>query len=257
VPSTIHYTNLSFRLNRTDGAAVWLNGREIFRMNLPANQPLSCLDRATKLMTGDAVHTYYPTNIPVSFLPPGTNVLAVEIHKYSASILPASLSFDLELFGMGDYPPPAPPLSITVDGTDLRLSWPATNNAGFVLFSQPGLVATPSWLPLGGPYILTGGLYEYREPMLLSGPSACYQLFYLGLPSTGPRLGIRVEANAAVLSWGSGFAGFNLETTAALPGTGAWQTLSGPYTLSNGSFQARTSRTSITNEFFRLRRPAL
>ena len=255
VPSTIHYTNLSFRLNRTDGAAVRLNGREVFRMNLPTNQPLSYLDRATTAVSSDAVHTYYQTNIPVLFLPPGTNVLAVEIHKFAP--LMVNLSFDLELFGMGDYPPPAPPLSITVDGTDLRLSWPATNNAGFVLFSQPGLVATPSWLPLGGPYILTGGLYEYREPMLLSGPSACYQLFYLGLPSTGPRLGIRVEANAAVLSWGSGFAGFNLETTAALPGTGAWQTLSGPYTLSNGSFQARTSRTSITNEFFRLRRPAL
>ena len=110
---------------------------------------------------------------------------------------------------------------------------------------------------MGGPYILTGGLYEYREPMLLSGPGTFYQLFYLGLPATGPRLGIRMETNAAVLSWGSGFAGFNLESTTAVSGTGAWQTLSGPYTLSNGSFQARTSRTSISNEFFRLRKPSL
>jgi hypothetical protein len=255
VPSSIHYTNLNFRLNRTDGAAVWLNGREVFRMNLPTNQPLSYLDRATTAVSSDAVHTYYQTNIPVSFLPPGTNVLAVEIHKFAPSLL--SLSFDLELFGMGDYPPPAPPLSITLDGTDVRLCWPATNNAGFVLFSQTGLLPTPSWLPLGGPYILTGGLYEYREPMLLSGPGACYQLFYLGLPSTGPRLGIRMEANAAVLSWGSGFPGFNLENTAALSGPGAWQTLSGPYALNNGIFQARTSRTSISNGFFRLRKPSL
>jgi hypothetical protein len=168
-----------------------------------------------------------------------------------------NLSFDLELFGMGDYPPPAPPLSIVRDGTDVRLRWSATNSAGFVLFSGTDLRETPSWLPLGGPYILTGGLYEYREPILLSGPSTFYRLFYLGLPSTRPRLGIRMETNATVLSWGNGFPGFNLETTTTLSEPGAWETLSGPYTLSNGIFQARTSRTSISNEFFRLRKPSL
>jgi hypothetical protein len=105
--------------------------------------------------------------------------------------------------------------------------------------------------------MLTDGLYEYREPMLLTGPGGFYRLFYLGLPATGPRLDIRMETNTTVLSWGSGFAGFNLESTAAASGTGAWQTLGGPYNLSNGSFQARTPRTSVTNEFFRLRKPSL
>jgi hypothetical protein len=158
---------------------------------------------------------------------------------------------------MGDYPPPAPPVSIARDGTDVHLIWPATNNAGFVLFSGTDLLQTPSWSPLGGPYILTGGLYEYREPMLLSSPSIFYQLLYLGLPATGPRLGIRTETDAAVLSWGSGFAGFNLESTATLSGIPVWQTLSGPYTLSNSSFQARTPRTNNANEYFRLRKPSL
>ena len=255
VPSTIHYTNLNFRLNRTDGAAVWLNGREIFRMNLPANQPLSYLDRAATAVANDGVHTYYQTNIAVSFLPAGTNVLAVEIHKYAPTMV--NLSFDLELFGMGDYPPPAPPLSIIRDGADVRLCWSATNSAGFVLFSGADVLRTSSWLPLGGPYILTGGLYEYREPMLVSGPSTFYRLFYLGLPSARPRLGIRVEADRTALSWGSGFAGFNLETTAALSGPDPWQTLGGPYTLSNGSFQAQTSRAGTSNAFFRLRKPSL
>lgn len=255
VPSTIHYTNLNFRLNRADGAAVWLNGRELFRMNLPTNQPLSYLDRSKTTVAGDAIDTYYQTNVPVSFLPPGANIVAVEIHKYIPSI--PRLSFDLELFGMGDYPPPTPPLSVNLDGTNVHLSWPATNNAGFVLFSGTDLLQTPSWLPLAGPYILNDGLYEYREPMALSGPSIFYRLLYLGVPATGPRLDLRMEANAAVLSWGSGFAGFNLETGPGVSGTGAWQTLSGPYTLSNDSFEARTSRTSITNEFFRLRKPSL
>jgi lysophospholipase L1-like esterase len=254
-PSTIHYTNLNFRLNRADGAAVWLNGRELFRMNLPTNQPLAYQDRSPTPMLTDAVHTYYQTNIPVSFLPPGINVLAVEVHKYAPYM--ASLSFDLELFGMGDYPPPAPPLLITLDGTDVLMRWSATNNAGFVLFSQTAPFPTSSWLPLGGPYILTGGFYEYRDPMPLSRPTIFYRLLYLGLPATGPRLGIDMEANAALLSWGSDFAGFNLETTAALSGSAPWQTVSGPYTLSNGRFQAQTSSTSISNQFFRLRKPSL
>lgn len=255
VCSAIHYTNLNFRVNHADGAAVWLNGRELFRMDLPTNQPLSYLDQAITITGPDAIHTYYQTNIPVSFLPLGTNVLAVEIHKVSP---PApSISFDLELFGMGDYPPPAPPLAITQDGTDVDLRWSATNAAGFVLFSGTNLLQAPSWLPLGGPYMLTGGLYEYREPMLLSGPGTFYRLLYVGLPSTRPQLGIHMGANAAVLSWGSDFAGFNLETTTALSGLGAWQTLSGPYTLSNGTFQVQTSQTGASNAFFRLRKPSL
>ena len=153
-------------------------------------------------MASDGVHTYYSTNIPVSFLPPGTNVLAVEIHKYAPTM--ANLSFDLELFGMGDFPPPIPPLAITREGAEVRLRWPATNNAGFVLFSGTDLLQGVSWSPLGGPYILTDGFYEYGEPLLASGSGAFYRLLYLGLPSTPPRLGIRMETNAAVLSWGMG-----------------------------------------------------
>ncbi len=224
-------------------------------MNLPTNQPLSYLVPATGAMTNEGIHTYYQTNIPVSFLPPGTNVLAVEIHKFSPYV--ASLSFDLELFGMGDHAPPAPALSIFRDGTDLRLRWPATNNAGFALFSGTDLLQSAFWLPVGGPYILTEGFYEYREPMLLSDPILFYRLVYLGPPSVGPRLGIRLEANATMLSWSGACPGFNLETRAALSGSGAWRTLSGPYTLSNGSFQIQNPRTGISDSFFRLRKPTL
>src|SRR5262249_39389801 len=34
VPPNLRYTNLNLRLNRADGAVVWLNGRELFRVNL-------------------------------------------------------------------------------------------------------------------------------------------------------------------------------------------------------------------------------
>jgi lysophospholipase L1-like esterase len=252
VPTTIHCTNLNLRLNRADGAAVWLNGQELFRMNLPANQPLSYLDRATSIAGPDALHAYYETNIAVSFLLPGTNVLAVEVHKVSASA--PSLSFDLELFGMGDYPPPGPRLTVAPDGSDVLVRWSASNSEGFVLFSKADISPTTPWVPLGGPYILTNGFYEYRLP--LPATAVFYRLQYLGLPPTPPQLGIHMGPDM-VLSWGIGFAGFNLETTSALPGTGSWQTVSGPYTLTNWTFQVQTSRSVSSNAFFRLRKPLL
>ena len=185
VSSTVHYTNLNLRLNREHGAVVWLNGREIFRANMPSG-PISFLNYAKAAMALDAQHIYYPTNLPVSFLPAGTNVMAVEIHTYGPSA--AGISFDLELCGMGDYPPPAPPLSASLDGTDVQVRWPATNNAGFILISGTELSETYDWLPLGGPYVLNGGFYEYREPLNVALLRNYYQLRYVGLLAVGPKL---------------------------------------------------------------------
>jgi hypothetical protein len=57
------------------------------------------------------------------------------------------------------------------------------------------------------------------------------------------------------LSWPTDFAGFNLETGASLPATAAWQTIPGPYLLSNGYFGVSVSRTNGPAQFFRLRKP--
>jgi hypothetical protein len=248
----VHYTNLNFRLNRAHGSVVWLNGREVFRANMP-DGPISFLSYSKSALGLDALHIYYPTNIPVSFLPAGTNVMAVEIHMFGPSA--SGISFDLELFGLGDYPPPAPLLSAARDGANVRLRWPATNNAGFILISGTDLADTFGWLPLGGPYLLNGGSYEYTEPVNLALLANYYQLRYVGLPAVGPRLGFRLESNAVVTSWASDFAGFNLETSPALPPAAAWQTVQGPYPLSNGTFQVRVPRSGATNQFFRLRKP--
>ena len=138
-------------------------------------------------------------------------------------------------------------------GGDVLLRWPATNNAGFVLFWSPPSPVT--WLPVGGPYVLDGGFYEYREPLPTNG--RLYGLRYVGLPSNPPQLCLHVDPSAALLAWGSAFAGFNLETTPAVPGFSNWQTVSGPYDLTNGAFQARTPWTAGSNAFFRLCKPLL
>lgn len=178
VPANWHYTNLNLRLNRADGAAVWLNGQEVWRVNLQPG-PLSYLDQATLAVTGDSLHTYFSTNLAVPFLSAGSNVLAVEIHRFSP--VQDALSFDLELFGIGDT---GPPLTASVDGADLVVRWPATNNPGFTLVSGTDLFHKDSWSTLGGPYLLKDGFYEYREPVIPSPGANFYALHYVGLVQT-------------------------------------------------------------------------
>jgi hypothetical protein len=56
-------------------------------------------------------------------------------------------------------------------------------------------------------------------------------------------------------SWPTQFAGFNLETTTDLPPAAIWQTVVGPYILSNGSFGATFTNAVDSRRFFRLRKP--
>lgn len=251
VPAHVLYTNLNLRLNRADGAVVWLNGQELMRVLLPAG-PVSFQTHATAAVSGDLLNTYYPTNLPIPlpFLPVGTNVLAVEIHKFSAS--QPTLSFDLELFGLGAF---APGLTASLQGTDFTVRWPATNNAGYILVSGTNPARTDTWTPLGGPYLLNGGAYEYREPVNPSQPANFYALDYVGLPATGPTLACVPGSNAFVLSWPAAFAGFTLESCSGLPPAGTWHTVSGPYPLSNGWIGVSVPANSNLQQFFRLQKP--
>jgi len=248
-PANVLYTNLNLRLNRVDGAIVWLNGEEIFRTNLPSGQ-ISFQTHATTAVAGDARSTYFPASVPIVGLPSGTNVVAVEIHRYSPA--QASLSFDLELFGAGAF---APRLAPSRDGADFTVRWPATNNAGFILLSGTNLSRSAPWSPLGGPYLLNGGFYEYREPLIQSRAANFYRLHYVGVPATGPKLGYVLDSNALALSWPTNFAGFNLETCTGLPPAGVWQTVAGPYPLTNGCFGLSVPTTNGPQRFFRLRKP--
>jgi hypothetical protein len=135
-------TNLNFRLARADGAAVWLNGQEIFRTNLPGG-PLSYTNQALSAMTGYTAQIFYPTNVAVTGLPPGTNLIAVEMHL--SSVTNSTLGFDMELIGSG-YPVPPPPLAINQTGGNILLSWPATNVVGFTLYSATNLAAPGNWI---------------------------------------------------------------------------------------------------------------
>jgi hypothetical protein len=162
VPAGVNYTNLNVRLNAGDGAVVWLNGQELFRVNLPAgvitNQTLAATPVSDRI---DISNYYYPTNQPIGLLTAGTNTVAVEIHKYLA--LADGISFDLELFGQGVYPPP-PTLAGTSTSAGLVLAWP-TNSAGFSLQTATTLSTTGAWQTVPGPYPLSNDSFAVSIPL--------------------------------------------------------------------------------------------
>ncbi len=161
VPSGIFYTNLNVRLNRGDGAVVWLNGQELYRVNLPAG-PITYQTQAANFVTGnqDASNFYYPTNVPLLSLSPGTNVIAVEIHKFSPST--GSITFDLELFGNGVYAPPT--LSCILSSGNLQLAWP-TNYDSFNLQNATDLSSAGTWQIVPGPYPFSNNSFEVSVPI--------------------------------------------------------------------------------------------
>ena len=102
------YRNLWLRLRAADSAVVYLNGTEIYRVNLPAGIPITPTTPASTTATGLVEKSFFPVNVSfaLQLLATGTNVVAVEVHQAS----PASpeLSFDLELLanlGTAQFPP--------------------------------------------------------------------------------------------------------------------------------------------------------
>jgi lysophospholipase L1-like esterase len=146
VPPEVAFTNLNVRLSRQDGAVVWLNGRELFRTNMPTGA-ITYTNRALKRVNGDAGFTFYPTNLAVSALPAGTNIVAVELH-INSPVIP-SLGFDMELLASG-YRVPPPALSISLDGDRMLLSWMDDGRSSYALYTSNDLVDPATWTPQAG-----------------------------------------------------------------------------------------------------------
>ena len=93
------FTNLTLWLLRDDGGVVYLNGTEVFRSDSMPAGTITYQTLATNLAGGVAPpdNTVDLTNISVSTLVTGTNIVAVEIHQQAASS--SDLSFDFSLRG--------------------------------------------------------------------------------------------------------------------------------------------------------------
>jgi hypothetical protein len=176
VPPDTGITNLDFRLTRADGAVVYLNGQEVYRSNLHPTGPVAYSDLAlartvetnftqagfllagTNLVVSrNPAYRFYASNVVVSALLPGTNIVTVEVHQ--SSVTNSLMGFDLELLGSGArYPKPA--LSASVSGGNVNVTWPAANTAPYTLYfsADPGAGWSVSPAPLqtnGGQVVAT------------------------------------------------------------------------------------------------------
>jgi hypothetical protein len=109
------YRNLLLRIGRGDGVIVFLNGREVYRVNLPAGR-LKSEALATRAGTGLEGEVFVPVKIDPAQLKSGKNVLAAEIHANSR---PGHIEFDLELLAntTGATFPPNVAFAGLVDGS--------------------------------------------------------------------------------------------------------------------------------------------
>ncbi len=86
--------SLTLSLIRDDGAAVYVNGTEVARTNLPSGT-LTAATRATANVSGTAESTPVTYSVPPGVLVAGTNVIAVEVHQDVATS--SDVGFDLGL----------------------------------------------------------------------------------------------------------------------------------------------------------------
>jgi hypothetical protein len=96
------YPWLQLRVLRDDGAAVYLNGQELWRTNLPEGLPLTPSMDALLAVEGADEHRFHSFTIRRPPFVAGVNVLAVEVHQKGTA--GGDLSFDLEARGLAPSP---------------------------------------------------------------------------------------------------------------------------------------------------------
>jgi hypothetical protein len=134
VADAAQFTNLKVRLQRDDGAVVYLNGTEVFRSNMPSGT-ISSTTLASTGTSGSAENVFFEANIGSGLLVNGTNVLAVEVHQSSSSGN-TDLSFNLELLGT------LLPATVSVSATDADAAEPAQDPGTFTI-TRSGDTAGP------------------------------------------------------------------------------------------------------------------
>ena len=213
MPDTSFITNLAVRLQRDDGAVVYLNGVEVYRSNMPGGTVGYQTLASSTEPTADE-NSFHVRAVPAPLLHPGTNVLAVEVHQ--SDVTSSDLSFDLELIAnsaLGRTADPLPPpwSNLDVGGPDVRGSASYVTNM-------------PVWMVQGG----GADIWEYTD-----------QLQYVYQTITGDWdirarvaaiVNVDWKAKAGVMMRESLVAGSKLACVNITPGFGAeflWRTTTG------------------------------
>ncbi len=114
-----------------DGGVVYLNGAEIYRINMPAGN----ITNGTLALSAPTEGLFVVTNLPSDKLLPGDNVLAVEVHQLNAASSDVVLGLSLTT----TFPAPTL-LTITNQPENLAIE------EGKVASISVGVLGTPAWL---------------------------------------------------------------------------------------------------------------
>lgn len=151
VPDTLTLTLLA-----DDGAAVYVNGVEVARDNLPAGT-LTASTRALSGRSGIDEATLRSFSIPPSSVQPGTNTIAVEVHQDNG--LSSDLSFAASLTSTGTVPmatttttTEAPTTTTTTAPTTTTTTEAPTTTT---TTAAPTTTTTTTAPPTSGPVLLT------------------------------------------------------------------------------------------------------
>lgn len=132
-PLTI--TNLTLKLMRDDGAAVYLNGVEIVRDNLPTGA-LAYATLATNAVTGTSETNYFSFPVDPLLLRPGFNHLAAELHQ--ADVTSSDFTFAATLTSLGGTNRPRS-ITLTSPASGALLTVPGNFNLAVDLLVGGGL----------------------------------------------------------------------------------------------------------------------
>ena len=178
MPAPCAFTNVLLRLKRDDGAAVYVNGAEVFRSNLPPG-PLN--DQTLAPVALDHVTNFLTANLNPSLFNEGENTVAVEIHQSATNGL--DIGFDLGLTGqssLGDAT-----LITAVSGNNVVLSWPLSASSSFGLQRSADFI---NWFTVPNALVQAGCARSVSVPITSSKQfyRLCAQLPLL--PASAPPL---------------------------------------------------------------------
>jgi hypothetical protein len=142
VSAVSRITSLILRLQRDDGAVVYLNGQEVARSNMPSGE-VSNTTLASSAMYGDEETAIKKFWVDPALLTDGTNVLAAEVHQ--SGVDSSDLRFDLQLTAFAADPDDLLQLDSSAQVKARVLSdgeWSAMTTANFVVGEAPSLVVS-------------------------------------------------------------------------------------------------------------------
>ncbi len=259
--NSIAATELKLRVLRDDGVAVYLNGGEVFRNNLPNGTPNSNTLALTTI-TGAAENTWLTANLSSALLDNGGNIVAAELHQSSTSTPDAS--FDLELTALGNVLP------------SVILTSPADNSVAITPASVP-LAATAS-----DPYGAVTNVQFHRNGVLIGNATTPPHQFLWNNPPPGLHsltavatdifgastisgavslfvgvttpLALTRNGSLLELTWPDTAPGYNVESTTNLAAPVLWTPVTNVVMQSGGLFRMIINVEEV-ERYFHLRAP--